>query len=64
VIAQYPDSNKVEGSMLKIGFTYYEMKNWAAARTALDNVIRKYPNTTVSRKAKERLQRMKREGHY
>ncbi|HED35145.1 MAG TPA: tol-pal system protein YbgF [Gammaproteobacteria bacterium] len=64
VIAQYPESNKVEGSMLKIGFTYYEMKDWTSARTALDNVIRKYPGTTVSRKAKERLQRMKREGHY
>jgi len=64
VISEYPESTKVEGSMLKIGFTYFEMKNWASARTALDNVIRKFPGTTVSRKAKERLQRMKREGRY
>ncbi|VAW63268.1 TPR repeat containing exported protein; Putative periplasmic protein contains a protein prenylyltransferase domain [hydrothermal vent metagenome] len=63
VISQYPESSKVEGSMLKIGFTYFEMKNWASARSALDNVIRKFSGTTVSRKAKERLQRMKREGH-
>ncbi len=64
VISQYPESSKVEGSMLKIGFTYYEMKDWASARSALEKVIRKYPDTTVSRKAKERLQRIKREGHY
>jgi len=63
VIAQYPESNKVEGAMLKIGFTYYEMKDWASARTALEKVIAQYPGSTVARKARERLQRMKREGH-
>jgi TolA-binding protein len=49
--------------MLKIGYTYYEMSDWVSAKTALDAVIAKFPGTTVSRKAKERLQRMKREGH-
>jgi len=63
VIKQYPQSSKVEGAMLKIGYTYYEMRDWASAKASLDEVISKYPNTTVSRKAKERLQRMKREGH-
>ncbi len=63
VVSRYPKSNKVEGSMLKIGYTYYEMQNWASARTALEAVISKFPGTTVTRKAKERLQRMKREGH-
>jgi len=63
VVGQYPQSNKVEGAMLKIGYTYYEMRDWASAKTSLDAVIAKFPGTTVSRKAKERLQRMKREGH-
>jgi len=63
VVSQYPQSNKVEGAMLKIGYTYYEMSDWASAKKALDSVIAKFPGTTVSRKAKERLQRMKREGH-
>jgi tol-pal system protein YbgF len=63
VVGQYPKSNKVEGAMLKIGYTYYEMRDWASAKAALDSVISKYPGATVSRKAKERLQRMKREGH-
>jgi len=62
VVSGYPDSNKVEGALLKIGFTYYEMQDWASAKTALELVINKYPGTTVARKAKERLQRMKREG--
>jgi len=63
VVSDYPKSNKVEGALLKIGFTYYEMHDWASAKTALELVINKYPGTTVARKAKERLQRMKREGH-
>ncbi|RDH84923.1 MAG: tol-pal system protein YbgF [endosymbiont of Galathealinum brachiosum] len=63
VVSQYPQSNKAEGAMLKIGYTYYEMQDWASAKTALGAVINKYPGTTVTRKAKERLQRMKREGH-
>jgi len=63
VISQFPQSNKVEGSMLKIGYTYYELQDWASARSALETVTSKYPGSTVSRKAKERLQRMKREGH-
>lgn len=62
VIGQYPQSNKIEGAMLKIGYTYYEMRNWASAKTSLEAVIAKFPGSTVSRKAKERLQRMKREG--
>jgi tol-pal system protein YbgF len=63
VVSDYPRSNKVEGALLKIGFTYYEMRDWVSAKTALELVINKYPGTTVARKAKERLQRMKREGH-
>lgn len=63
VVNQYPQSNKVEGAMLKIGYTYYEMGDWASARSALEAVTVKFPGTTVTRKAKERLQRMKREGH-
>lgn len=62
VVSEYPKSNKVEGALLKIGFTYYEMQDWLSAKSALELVINKYPGTTVARKAKERLQRMKREG--
>ncbi len=63
LIAQYPKSTKNSGAHLKIGYVYFELKNWSAAREALQRVIKLYPNTTVSKKANERLQRMKREGH-
>ena len=63
LIAQFPDSSKNSGARLKIGYVYFELKNWAAAREALQQVVTLYPDTTVAKKAKERLQRMKREGH-
>ena len=63
LIAQYPGSSKNPGARLKIGYVYFELKNWSAAREALQQVITLYPDTTVAKKAKERLQRMKREGH-
>ena len=63
LIAQYPDSSKNSGARLKIGYVYFELKNWSAAREALQEVIKLYPGTTVAKKAEERLQRMKREGH-
>jgi len=63
VISLYPQSNKVKDAMLKIGYTYYEMRDWVSAKASLEAVIAKFPGTTVNRKAKERLQRMKREGH-
>jgi tol-pal system protein YbgF len=63
LIAQYPDSSKNSGARLKIGYVYFELKNWSAASEALQKVITLYPDTTVAKKAKERLQRMKREGH-
>ena len=63
VVSQYSESNKLEGAMLKIGYTYYEMRDWASAKSSLEAVISKFPGSTIARKAKERLQRMKREGH-
>lgn len=58
----YPKSGKIQSADLKIGYTYYEMKDWESAKTVLQQVIVNHPKTTVARKAKERLQRMKREG--
>lgn len=63
VEAQFPKSNKVKDAMLGVAFTYYEIQDWASAKTALNAVISKYPSTTAARKAKERLERIKREGH-
>jgi tol-pal system protein YbgF len=59
----FPQSAKVPGSRLKIAYIYYENKDWAAARKTLTDLVSEYPDTTVSRQAQERLQRMKKEGH-
>ena len=63
LISQYPESTKISGARLKIGYTYFELKNWPAATQALNQVISLYPDSSVSKKAQDRLQRMKREGH-
>lgn len=63
LISDFPDSSKNPGARLKIAYAYYELKNWSATRDALEQVIIMYPDETVAKKAKERLARMKREGH-
>jgi len=63
LISQFPGSSKNPGARLKIAYVYYELKNWSAARDALQQVIGLYPEKNVAKKAKERLARMKREGH-
>ncbi|HET7922429.1 MAG TPA: tol-pal system protein YbgF [Gammaproteobacteria bacterium] len=63
VISNYPDSSKVPDALLKAGYAYYEMQDWKAARKALDEVVGKYPDSRAAGYAKQRLQRMKQEGH-
>lgn len=63
LIARYPESTKIPGARLKIGYVYFELKNWSAARENLQLVIKLYPDASVANKAKERLDRMQREGH-
>ncbi|VAW57329.1 Cell division coordinator CpoB [hydrothermal vent metagenome] len=63
VVNKYPKSAKVEGAMLKIGYTYYEMRDWKSAIISLEAVAKNYPDKIVARKATERLERIKREGH-
>jgi TolA-binding protein len=59
LVANYPDSQKLTHSMLKIGYTYYELGQMDQARTVLEDLKTRYPGTTAARLAEERLQRMK-----
>lgn len=61
VIQQYPASKKVPDALLKSSFIYYEKQQWAEARQTLETLIAQYPNTTASKLAAQRLQRMKSE---
>ena len=58
VVSLYPDSRKSPDAMLKIGYTYYEMKNTDAARQTLTALTQRFPGTTAARLAENRLQRI------
>ncbi len=60
VVYEYPQSAKVKDSLLKTGFIQYEEGNWEKAQEILIGVMEQYPNTTVARLAKARLQKIRR----
>lgn len=62
ILTDYQDSPKRKDAELKIGFTYYELKDWDAAKRTLNSVLSQYPDTTNARTAKQRLERLVREG--
>ncbi len=62
VVSLYPNSLKVPDAQLKMGYIYYEMGDWKAARQQLEALVQAYPDSTAARLANERLQRMSREG--
>jgi len=63
LVTGYPQSPKVPGALLKIGYIHFEQEDWPQARTALEEVMRRYPTSTEARLAKSRLDRMSSEGH-
>lgn len=62
VIQDYPQSSKVPDAMLKTSFIQYEKQQWPEARETLEILINNYPNSTASRLASKRLERMRTEG--
>jgi tol-pal system protein YbgF len=58
VIDGYPQSAKQPDALLKVGYCQAELGNRDAARTALQQVARKYPDTTAARLATQRLERL------
>ena len=62
VLTDYPTSTKVPDSLLKIGYSHYELGACDQARTTLSQVIARYASTTVAKSAEIRLEKMKKEG--
>lgn len=62
VLQDYATSQKVPDALLKIGYSHYELGDWAKARETLNRVVKQYPNTSVSKSAESRLALMKKEG--
>lgn len=55
LIRRYPDGDKIADAELKIGYCLYELGQPGDARLALESVIERYPESTVSRLAQSRL---------
>lgn len=58
----YPESAKLPDARLKIGYVYYELGQWQNSRKALQEVVDLHPSSTPAGLAKNRLQRLKKEG--
>ena len=61
VLSNYSDSRKASDALLKIGYCYYELKNWEVARDTLLQVQIDYPDTTAARLADQRIKRLEEE---
>jgi tol-pal system protein YbgF len=62
VVDQWPTSRKAPDAMLKLGYSQYELKQYAAARTTLSDVGTHYPGSDAARLAAERLRSMPAQG--
>jgi tol-pal system protein YbgF len=63
VLNSFPGSNKVPDAMLKLGYTYYELKQYPQSKTVLQDLRTRFPDETASRLATKRLDRIRKEGH-
>jgi len=63
LISTHPKSAKIADAHLKLGFSHYEMAEYKSARKSLGVVTKQHGKTTAARLAKERLDRMTKEGH-
>lgn len=62
LVSLYPQSAKLPGALLKMGYINYERGEYAAARDALSRVTREFPESSAASLARQRLQRMDTEG--
>jgi len=63
VINNYPGSNKLPDAMLKLGYTFYELKQFPQAKAILQDLRDRFPQATAARLATKRLDRIRKEGH-
>jgi len=64
VLQNYRKSGKASDAAIKLSFSFYELKNWVYARRALEDVKRYFPNTKAAALARQRIVKMKADGHY
>lgn len=62
VVKGAPAHPKVPDALLKIGYIFYDQKNFAKAREALNKVKEQFPGSQAASLANQRLKRMQQEG--
>lgn len=55
VIEKYPKGNKVQASLLKQGFSFFNLGDKANARLIFNELVRKYPDANEAAIAREKL---------
>jgi tol-pal system protein YbgF len=63
VLLNFPSSLKVPDAMLKLGYTYYELKQFDEAKLLMQDLRKRFPKSTAFRLAGKRLDRIRKEGH-
>ena len=59
LVSDYPGSQKLAGSLLKIGYTHDELGNKAEAERVLDDLVTRYPQSAAAGLARKRLLRIR-----
>lgn len=62
LINNHPDSYKKPEAMLKIGYCYNELKDTAAARKALEQLVKEFPDSSEAAQARKLLDSLKKQG--
>lgn len=62
LVSDYPGSPKLPSAMLKLGYVYHDQQDLAQARSMLEAVVERFPDTTEGRLAEGRLEQMTRDG--
>lgn len=64
VLQKYKYSDKAPDAAIKLGYSFYALKNWAYAKRTFDDVIKYFPeNQNAVKLAKNRLAKIKAAGH-
>lgn len=59
VVSTYPNSPKVPDALLKMGFIQQDLNNVEQARKTLQDVVRRFPQSSAAKLAQQRLDKMK-----
>ena len=64
VLQQYKTSNKAPDAAIKLGYSFYALKNWTYARRTFEDVLKYFPdNKNAVSLATKRLEKMKAAGN-